>query len=949
MLRKEVYFIILTLCIPSVLSATLHVGSGQTYSTIQSAVDAASSGDTIKVHPGTYHETVSISKSDLTIEAYDSNNPPELDGADQDFANSAHTWMHVQGKIYRTTYDLPFPHVTPTEFSTTGTGTGRSGDRVMTLYEDDIWLRGYWGGSWSELSRPYNTLADLDPSLDTEIGERDIRIPGRFMYNDTTNQLYVWTAQEHGEDHPGNHKYYIPVLKNLIIINAPRVTLRNLVLKHSYYYAIEVKSTGDGSTIEGCYIINTGPWAIYSYSARNLIIHNNLIQLRGFYERQDYISVRHNILKGHLIMVKGLDTARNCDISGNVVTGTYSMIVHGQDCRVHDNIISKSQSVMVFPQIESTSRTPPDGYIHNVSIYHNILHHSGYSAFSNYNTLSSDRNKYYGPIWFYRNVIYAVRYINKDGCERGPCDPTPDTFVYHNTFVFNKLMAHHSYNYPVNKSTVYRNNIVQFRHKGMEMYWAYTSSDFTLERGWSYFPFDNGPDSDYNIYWRQPEWVWTQIARFWFYYWDGEKMVKDSGSKTYFEGQFSQMQSETGIDPNSVEADPEFVHGDEFGTANVYNMHYDQFSYMDYRDVISQGYTNLFNQHFAQLYDYFNVDTETSPAIDNGVAIPSTWPDIVTITDGKPDIGAKEYGSTSCIEEWSCTPWSAWSTCVNNQQTRTRTCTDANNCGTTNNKPPEIETSFCGSDLITWWSFDDISGTTINDNSANSNDATMQGNPQIVSGRINNAIGLDGDDYFSADDSASLDFDKSQGTIMMWVKPENPVSSVWQLFAIDSDYEIELSIQPDGDLFYYPWFDSGPNQNYNLVTNPLTDEWKHIAVTWDYSTKDVRIYVNGQEMTLAVDNVPANWDTIAQTGDWHIGGSPVKSEYFIGEIDEVKIFSRPLTQSEIEEHYDCHEADSDCSGCVETGELLAYIELWKQNQVAIGELMDAIAVWKSCS
>lgn len=35
-----------------------------------------------------------------------------------------------------------------------------------------------------------------------------------------------------------------------------------------------------------------------------------------------------------------------------------------------------------------------------------------------------------------------------------------------------------------------------------------------------------------------------------------------------------------------------------------------------------------------------------------------------------------------CTESWSC---SDWSNCTNNQQTRT--CTDANNCGTTNNKP----------------------------------------------------------------------------------------------------------------------------------------------------------------------------------------------------------------------------------------------------------------------
>jgi len=100
-------------------------------------------------------------------------------------------------------------------------------------------------------------------------------------------------------------------------------------------------------------------------------------------------------------------------------------------------------------------------------------------------------------------------------------------------------------------------------------------------------------------------------------------------------------------------------------------------------------------------------------------------------------------------------------------------------------------------------------------------------------------------------------------------------------------------------------------------------------------------------MSLALEGVPTYWDTIVQTADWHIGGSPVKSEYLTGELDEVKIFNRPLLQSEIEKHFNCHAADPDCSGCIEFGELFAYIDMWKQNQVVIGELMDAIGVWKS--
>ncbi|MCW1297029.1 MAG: hypothetical protein OH319_05095 [Candidatus Parvarchaeota archaeon] len=48
-----------------------------------------------------------------------------------------------------------------------------------------------------------------------------------------------------------------------------------------------------------------------------------------------------------------------------------------------------------------------------------------------------------------------------------------------------------------------------------------------------------------------------------------------------------------------------------------------------------------------------------------------------------------------CQENWTCTSWSDWSDCINNVQTRTRTCNDLNNCNTTKNKPNETETRPC--------------------------------------------------------------------------------------------------------------------------------------------------------------------------------------------------------------------------------------------------------------
>ena len=54
------------------------------------------------------------------------------------------------------------------------------------------------------------------------------------------------------------------------------------------------------------------------------------------------------------------------------------------------------------------------------------------------------------------------------------------------------------------------------------------------------------------------------------------------------------------------------------------------------------------------------------------------------------------YVPPVCTESWSCSAWSAWSTtCTNNSQSHTRTCTDANSCGTTTSKPAETESQSC--------------------------------------------------------------------------------------------------------------------------------------------------------------------------------------------------------------------------------------------------------------
>ena len=78
------------------------------------------------------------------------------------------------------------------------------------------------------------------------------------------------------------------------------------------------------------------------------------------------------------------------------------------------------------------------------------------------------------------------------------------------------------------------------------------------------------------------------------------------------------------------------------------------------------------------------------------------------------------------------------------------------------------------------------------------------------------------------------------------------------------------------------------------ATVPL-NVWTHLAVTYDGTT--LRLFVNGVQVRNR-NQRPAPRSTTA--GALRIGGNSVWGEYFKGLIDEVRIYNRALTVTEIQ-------------------------------------------------
>ena len=77
----------------------------------------------------------------------------------------------------------------------------------------------------------------------------------------------------------------------------------------------------------------------------------------------------------------------------------------------------------------------------------------------------------------------------------------------------------------------------------------------------------------------------------------------------------------------------------------------------------------------------------------------------------------------------------------------------------------------------------------------------------------------------------------------------------------------------------------------------LNNTWQHLAVTLKYSTKEVKIYLNGIPINFSTIGVPTYWTSLAILDNWLWGGNPtIATRYFTGLMDEIRVQTVARTQ-----------------------------------------------------
>jgi hypothetical protein len=223
------------------------------------------------------------------------------------------------------------------------------------------------------------------------------------------------------------------------------------------------------------------------------------------------------------------------------------------------------------------------------------------------------------------------------------------------------------------------------------------------------------------------------------------------------------------------------------------------------------------------------------------------------------------------------------------------------NSWTSNTDTVQLDSIVTGSTLldgiVSYWNCDEASGSVL-DATENNHDGTVTNATQNQSGAVlGKCIDFDGDgDYVDFGDNVAFEFADSF-SISVWVNSDLGSGGIIANYIGDPTYHgyKMLLYLSKANFFAYV---TGDNIDVGGGTNIIDTDWHHVVITFD--SEHVNLYVDGST-DMAEEDYTNTLDYPAGS-HLRLGGDNTDQDYD-GQIDEVGIWNRALTSSEITELY----------------------------------------------
>jgi hypothetical protein len=206
------------------------------------------------------------------------------------------------------------------------------------------------------------------------------------------------------------------------------------------------------------------------------------------------------------------------------------------------------------------------------------------------------------------------------------------------------------------------------------------------------------------------------------------------------------------------------------------------------------------------------------------------------------------------------------------------------------------------SDLVGHWTFDDPAN--LGADSASTNNAVAFGGAYPFVGRIGpGALYVDGvDGYLQVANNPAFDFTAAQSfTLAAWAYPT----------ALPGTWAGVVTVSRNPSPWYGIWINPANQWLFGVTVNnnefgpglpvdasgALVGGWHHVAVMQDGVAGTTSLYVDGAVVNTGLATACNG------TGPLWMGGSYGESEFFNGAIDDVRLYNRTLSATEIAELY----------------------------------------------
>ena len=212
------------------------------------------------------------------------------------------------------------------------------------------------------------------------------------------------------------------------------------------------------------------------------------------------------------------------------------------------------------------------------------------------------------------------------------------------------------------------------------------------------------------------------------------------------------------------------------------------------------------------------------------------------------------------------------------------------------------QTEVSDANLVGWWKLDETTGAVAHD-SAGANDGVLYGGPtwKPTGGKINGALELDGVNYVRLP-IGSVISSLTDSTFATWVDFSGSPGDWQRIFDFGSGEEVYMYLTPrtvtDGPMWFSMALTGAGSEECTSASQALPSGWHHVAVGIDAVNGMHGLYLDGQVVAkTTAQHKPSDLGNTTQ--NWLGRSQHAADAYFIGSLDDFRIYDRMLGDTEV--------------------------------------------------